>query len=98
MVAPFNKKVPVYWKKRADNPKEESVTEETFEEPITEDSRRTLSLKTIKRNLSLRNLRETQSLRNLKRAPSLGTLKSFRASMAFAPQNTFFWLFCYSIS
>ena len=52
VVAPFDKKLPAYWKKRTDNPREESISEEAFEEPITVDLKRTLSLRTIKSTLS----------------------------------------------
>ena len=37
MVASFDKKVLAYLKKRTDNPREESITEDIFEDPITED-------------------------------------------------------------
>ena len=30
MVASFDKKVPAYWKKRTDNPRVESITEESL--------------------------------------------------------------------
>ena len=48
VIAPFDKKVLVHRKKRTDNPREESATEELFEQFITDDSKRTLSLRTIK--------------------------------------------------
>ena len=75
VVASFDKKLLAHWKKRTDNPREESISEEAFEEPITVDSKRTLSLRTIKRTLSMRNLKKIQSLKNLKRTLSLRTLK-----------------------
>ena len=48
VVAPFDRKVPAYCKKRTNNPREQSITEDPFEEPTTEDSKRTLLLRTIK--------------------------------------------------
>ena len=50
VVAPFDKKEPAYGKKRTDNPREESITEESFKEPVTEDSKKTLSLRTYKKD------------------------------------------------
>ena len=96
VVAPFDKKVkvPVYRKKRTDNPRDESINDDPFEEPITEDSKSTISLMTIKRTLSLRNLRKTQSLRTLKRTLLLRTLRSFSD---FCAAKNSFWLFGYSI-
>ena len=38
-VAPFLKIVPAYHKKKTNNPREESITEDPFEELITEDSK-----------------------------------------------------------
>ena len=52
VVAPFDKKVPAYRKKRNDNAREETITKEPLEEPVTEEPKRTLPLMTIKRTLS----------------------------------------------
>ena len=41
-MTPFDKKVPVYRKKRTDDPREEFITEEAFEDPITQNSKKTL--------------------------------------------------------
>ena len=91
VVAPFDKKVPVYRKKRTDNPRKESITENPFEEPITKKLKRTLSLRAIKRTLSLRNRKKTQSLRNVKRTLLLRNLNDFCAA-----KNSF-WIFVYPI-
>ena len=40
MVASFDKKVLAYLKKRTDNPREESITEDIFEDSITEDHKK----------------------------------------------------------
>ena len=40
MVASFDKKVLAYLKKRTDNPREESITEDIFEDSITQDHKK----------------------------------------------------------
>ena len=71
----FNQKAATHlvacWKKRTDDPRGESTTEDPEEEPIpiTEDSKRTLPLSTLKKTLSLRNLkRRTLSQWNSKKS------------------------------
>ena len=100
-MTPFAEKVPAYWKKRTDDPREEYISEEHIDEAITDTSKRTLSLKTIKRILSLRNLKHTQSLKNVnrilslrisKRTLSLRTLRCFRTLNEFCAVESSFRL------